>query len=174
MDLHLPNAEDSRRLEVAVDGLPLFGGAQLALDTTLVSALHCDGSARRGASHNEGVAISMAERRKEQRYPELVGPRARARLVVLAMEVGGKWSSTNSDSPAVWLTPELGKKGGSCADELNKRGVCVGVRCWHAPRPELWQTACWNSRRFWCRRRRSSIARSRAGLCFRGSGVMIR
>ena len=69
-------------------------GAQLALDTTLVSALYCNGSARRGASHNEGVAISVAERRKEQRYPELVGPRARARLVVLAMEVGGRWSST--------------------------------------------------------------------------------
>ena len=28
-----------RRLEVAVDGLPLFGGAQFALDTTLVSCL---------------------------------------------------------------------------------------------------------------------------------------
>ena len=31
---------------------------------------------------------------KEQRYPELVGRRARARLVVLATEVGGGWSST--------------------------------------------------------------------------------
>ena len=47
-----------------------------------MSALHCDGTARRGAAHNEGVAISMAERRKERRYPELVGRRARARLVV--------------------------------------------------------------------------------------------
>ena len=41
LDLHLPNAADGRRLEVAVDGLPLFGGAQLTLDTTLVSALVC-------------------------------------------------------------------------------------------------------------------------------------
>ena len=62
LDLHAPIAADGRRLEVAVDGLPLFGGAQLAVDTTLVSALHCDGTARRGAAHNEGVAISMAER----------------------------------------------------------------------------------------------------------------
>ena len=30
---------DSRRLEVVVDGLSLFGGAQLAIDTTLVSPL---------------------------------------------------------------------------------------------------------------------------------------
>ena len=41
LDLHAPIAADGRRLEVAVDGLPLFGGAQLAVDTTLVSALHC-------------------------------------------------------------------------------------------------------------------------------------
>ena len=31
---------DGRRLEVVVDGLPLFGGSQLAVDATLVSALH--------------------------------------------------------------------------------------------------------------------------------------
>ena len=94
LDLHAPIAADGRRLEVAVDGMPLFGGAQLAVDTTLVSALHCDGTARRGAAHNEGVAISMAQRRKERRYPELVGRRARSRLVVLAVEVGGRWSPT--------------------------------------------------------------------------------
>ena len=94
LDLHAPIAADGRRLEVAVDGLPLFGGAQLAVDTTLVSALHCDGTARRGAAHNEGVAMSMAERREERRYPELVRRRARSRLVVLAVEVGGRWSPT--------------------------------------------------------------------------------
>ena len=33
MDLGVPNAHDSRRLEVVVDGLPLFGGAQFAVDT---------------------------------------------------------------------------------------------------------------------------------------------
>ena len=30
--------------EILADGLPLFGGAQLAVDTTLMSPLHCDGS----------------------------------------------------------------------------------------------------------------------------------
>ena len=29
LDLAVPNAADARRLEVVVDGLPLFGGAQL-------------------------------------------------------------------------------------------------------------------------------------------------
>ena len=37
MDLALPNAHDARRLEILADGLPLFGGAQLAVDTTGVS-----------------------------------------------------------------------------------------------------------------------------------------
>ena len=39
MDLGVPSGRDSRRLEVVADGLPLFGGMQLAIDTTLVSAV---------------------------------------------------------------------------------------------------------------------------------------
>ena len=41
-DLDIPGphaAMDGRRLEVIADGLPLFDGAQLALDTTMVSPL---------------------------------------------------------------------------------------------------------------------------------------
>ena len=37
MDLVPQGRQDSRRLEVVADGLPLFHGAQLAIDTTLVS-----------------------------------------------------------------------------------------------------------------------------------------
>ena len=48
MDLPTATLEDARRLEVVVDGLPLHGGAQLAVDTTLVSALYGDGRPRRG------------------------------------------------------------------------------------------------------------------------------
>ena len=65
----------------------MFDGAQLAVDTTLVSPLHCDGSARPGAPSTDGVALSAARRRKERAYPELVGSHCRARLVVLASEV---------------------------------------------------------------------------------------
>ena len=39
------------------------------------------------------MALIAARRRKERRHPELVGRRARARVVVLAVEVGGRWSS---------------------------------------------------------------------------------
>ena len=78
--------------EVVVDGLPLFGGAQLAVDTTLVCALHRDGTPVGRAAETDGVALKTARRRKERRYPELLGRPARAKLVVLAVEVGGKWS----------------------------------------------------------------------------------
>ena len=92
MDLLAPNVQDARRLEIVAEGLPLHGGAQLAVDTTLVSAHHCDGTARHGAAHIDGAALVVARRRKERAYPELVGPRSRAKLVVLAGEVGGRWS----------------------------------------------------------------------------------
>ena len=49
LDLADLNAVDSRCLEVVADGLSLWHGAKLAVDTTLVSPLHSDGSARRRA-----------------------------------------------------------------------------------------------------------------------------
>ena len=91
-----PKRGDGRRLEVVVDGLPLFGGRQFAVDTTLVGALHCDGCPRQKAADRDGVAITAARKRKEDRYPELVGGRSRTRLVVLAGEVGGRWSAESS------------------------------------------------------------------------------
>ena len=92
MDLPVPEARGGRRIEIVADGLPLFGGAQLAVDVTLVSPLHCDGSPVAGADVSDGAVLIAARRRKERTCPELVGPRARARLVVLAGEVGGRWS----------------------------------------------------------------------------------
>ena len=89
LDLGPFNHLDGRRLEVVADGLSLFGGAQLAFDTTLVSALRRDGTAREGAANRNGVAIRS---RKERTYPELAGAGGRARLVILAGEVGGRWS----------------------------------------------------------------------------------
>ena len=71
-----------------VDGLALFGGVQLAVDTTLVSALKGDGVPRRGAANRDGVALASARLKKTRTYPELVVAGARARLVV---EVGGRW-----------------------------------------------------------------------------------
>ena len=82
MGIHL--AGDARRLDVVVDGLPLFSGRQLAVNTTLVGALHADGSVRPRAANEDGAASVAARRRKECTYPELVLPGSRVRLVVLA------------------------------------------------------------------------------------------
>ena len=88
----VPSAGNTRRLEVVVDGLLLFGGAQLAVDTTLVSAAKGNGEPRRSAADRDGVALAAAPRVKERTYPELVDLGRRARLVVFALEVGGRWS----------------------------------------------------------------------------------
>ena len=39
MDLAALNPGDGQRLEIVADGLPLFGCAQLAIDTTMISTL---------------------------------------------------------------------------------------------------------------------------------------
>ena len=39
----------------------------------------------------DGVVLTAARRRKEATYPELDGRGARARLVVIGVEVGGRW-----------------------------------------------------------------------------------
>ena len=92
MSVAAPRPDDSRRLEVVANNLPLYGGAQLAIDTTIVSALRGDGAPRAGASEHPGVAIRHAESKKRRTYPELCGSQARARLTIFAVEVGGRWS----------------------------------------------------------------------------------
>ena len=58
LDLAIPSAGDSRRIEVIVDGLSLFGGAQLAVDATMVSPVRADGLPREGAAARDGVALT--------------------------------------------------------------------------------------------------------------------
>ena len=48
LDLGVGGVLDNSRLEVVVDGLPLFNGAQLAVDTTLVSPIRHDGTPGHG------------------------------------------------------------------------------------------------------------------------------
>ena len=72
LDLGVMNVHDARRLEVIADGSLLHGGAQLAVDTTIVSALHCDGTPQQGAANVDGVRLLAARQRQERSYPELV------------------------------------------------------------------------------------------------------
>ena len=95
LDIEGGNPTDARRLEIVVDGLTIFDGAQLAIDTTMVSPLQRDGTARRRAADHNGAALDDARRRKERTYLELVGERGRG-LIVLA-EVGGRWSGETAE-----------------------------------------------------------------------------
>ena len=82
---------DQRRIEVIAEGLPVFHGAQLAIDATLVSPLRAVGEPHRRCPFEDGVALTLARRRKERTYPELTGS-GRAKLVVIAGETGGRFS----------------------------------------------------------------------------------
>ena len=72
-----------------VDG---WSGFQLAVDTTLVSPQTSAGAPRRRSGATAGAALAEARRGKEHTYPEF-GRASRCRLVVLGIEVGGRWSA---------------------------------------------------------------------------------
>lgn len=93
LNLDVP-ATDGRRIEVVANGLPLWRGAQIAVDTTLVSPVQRDGRARPGADARPALALQQAKTRKLRRYPELQpGGHGRCRLVVFGLEVGGRFDS---------------------------------------------------------------------------------
>ena len=85
-----PGRQDDRRIEVIANGLPLWGGVQVAVDTTLVSPLTAAGEPRREGRRTAGAALRHARRAKERTYPELCNS-GRCRLVVLGIEAGGRW-----------------------------------------------------------------------------------
>ena len=93
MDLNIDNIQrqDDRRIIVIANGLPLWGGVPLAIDTTLVSPLTRASEPRSRAGRYAGAAVQDARRAKESACPELLQTR-RCKLVVLAIEVGGRWS----------------------------------------------------------------------------------
>ena len=96
MDLAAPDRLDNRRIEVVVDGLPLFHGAQLAGGHHLSDSTSSGWDSPPRCADISGAALTAARRRKEATYPELHGRNGRTRLVVLSAEVGGKWSDESA------------------------------------------------------------------------------
>ena len=128
MDLAAHHNLGGRRLEVVADGLTLWHGAQLVIDTTLVSPLRRDGSARFRAADQDGAVLMEARRRKERTFPELSGEGGRARLVVLAAEVGGRWS----DETAKFLAALAKAKAQASPSILQNRVKAAYLRGWSA------------------------------------------
>ena len=91
MNVHVA-ATDEREVEVVAAGLPIHHGAQLAADITLRSATSSCGAPRPNAAVVNGAVLTQARRDKEVKYSELV-PAERCRLVVIALETGGRWST---------------------------------------------------------------------------------
>ena len=89
LNLDVP-AADGRRIEVA-NGLPIWHGAQIAVDATTVSPIRRDGQPRPRADREPGLALNQAVDRKRRTYPEFQQAR-RCRLVVVGVEVGGRIS----------------------------------------------------------------------------------
>ena len=89
MNVHVA-ATDEREVEVVAAGLPIHHGAQLAVDITLRSA-SC-GAPRPNAAVVNGAVLTQARRDKEVKCSELVAAE-RCRLVVIALETGGRWST---------------------------------------------------------------------------------
>ena len=96
-DAYLPDmnvgvaASDGRRIEVSVQDIPCFGGAQVAVRITLRRALTRLGEPQRNASDVDG-----ARRDKEAKYPELAAS-GRCTLVVVSVETGGRRSEEATD-----------------------------------------------------------------------------
>ena len=128
--------------------IPLIGGGwkwslmvclcilEFSLPLTPLWLVLCgDGTARRGVAVTDGVALAAARRRKERRYPELVGPGARSRLVVLGVEVGGRWSAKRLASWALWQRRNpvalLAQEGGVAPpmgiDFVMRGSACCGI-----------------------------------------------
>ena len=77
--------------------LPLFRGKTIIGDTTLRSPLSGAGVAHPGAASIDGSTFPGARRDKATAYPELAQEGARHKFLVLASEIGGRFSEECTD-----------------------------------------------------------------------------
>ena len=82
---------DGRNIEVVVTGLPLGHGIPIAIDASIVSPLHADGTPHPHAADQPGSSLRRAEKSKNVTYPELVES-SQFRLETVACEIGGRIS----------------------------------------------------------------------------------
>ena len=96
-DLNLGVSQsDGRHVEGLAQGLPCYGGRPMVVDATLRHGLTAEGLPHPGAATRDGAVAERARQDKEDTYPELVGS-SRCKLVVVAVETGGRWSAEAAD-----------------------------------------------------------------------------
>ena len=116
---------DDRRIEVIANGLPLWGGVQLAVDTTLVSALDARGRLRRHQRSTVGAALRIARSNKERTYPSSCVLRSAASLCSpsRSQDAGAqRLSSSSVFCPAA----EPGPRRPTCGPAALQRGCSGG------------------------------------------------
>ena len=125
----LVDRQDDRRLEVIANGLPLWGGVQLAVDTTLVSPLDSLGRPRSHARRFRGAALRYARLAKERTYPELLrAPRCRL-VVVQGSPQESKAGKASLDARAASrLAAASCTRGGGCAKAHRRDDLRAGGR----------------------------------------------
>ena len=87
---------DGRHIEIVATGLPVAHGVPIAIDATIVSPLHADGSPWAGAATTPGQSFGRAIRSKHTTYPELVDSPV-LKLFVVASEIGGRMNRESRD-----------------------------------------------------------------------------
>ena len=87
---------DGRNIEIVVTGLPIEQGIPVAVDATMVSPLHADGTPHSGAETRVGVALARGRHDKEVTYPELLSSPL-LRLLTAGVETGGRLSKEALD-----------------------------------------------------------------------------
>ena len=85
-------ATDHRAIEVLASGLPLQHGVQLAVDITIPCAHTAQSRACPNAATTNGAVLQAASAEKATKYAELLHG-DRCRLVVVGVEMGGRWSN---------------------------------------------------------------------------------
>ena len=131
-NLNIPAVQriDDRTIEVIANGFPLWHGSQLAIDTTLASPLTAAGEPRRRGGRYAAAALHAARQKKQRTYPELLAS-ARCRLVVMGMEVGGRWSQESAE----FLRLLAQHKARSAPAPLQQATVTSLISRWSAFRP---------------------------------------
>ena len=143
-DFASPQRSDVRRLEVVAEGLTLFRGCQLAIDATVVSPRHSDGTHRRRADATDGQVLGEARKLKERTHPELCQA-GRACAIGGGHRRGrGRWSQ---ETKAVVVV--LGMREGRFTSAKvvwqhnEQRGSDVGAVFWRVPQLRQSLDPCW-------------------------------
>ena len=96
----------------------------------LVSPVRANGEPRGQCARQDGAAFAEAHRLKHRTYPEFSGFQSRARLVVLAAEVGGRWSEEARSFVSQLARAQV------------RSGLAVSLSCLASPHERL-PCPCW-------------------------------